>query len=87
MIGEKERADIMVQTVGIFHLYISSSNCACVSIMCFILLENIKACLFTLTLQEAYVSKREVGETVLYTRDTPGVVLIIIAHYERARPV
>ena len=39
-----------------------------------------------LSRREAYASKREVGETVLYTRDIPGLVFII-AHCSRAIPV
>ena len=34
----------------------------------------------------SYASKTQVGETLLYTRDNPGLVFVI-PHCSRARPV
>ena len=68
------------------------SNCACIKIMRFVLYENIMKYFlpFFLTMsvlmlsrREAYASKREVGETVLYTCDNLGL-LFIIPHCSRA---
>ena len=58
LIGERERANLVVQTVGIFHLYNiylvrTSSNCACVRITRFFLYENFMKYFSTLLSDDA----------------------------------
>ena len=96
IIGEREQANLVVQTFGIFHLYIyiyifrTSSNCACVTITRFFLYENMKFFFYPMSIlmlsrQEACVEERG-GETIMYTCANPGLVFII-AYCSRARPV
>ena len=89
IIGEQERANLVVRTAEFsVYMYLSDGLCTYCNTYAASNFPNVSSILhstahpprvhihvFTLTQREAYASKREVGETVLFTRDTPGVVL------------